>query len=85
MYFVYDNRQIFCNISNLIIIYKSNIEYIIDENNGKLNLNDIDCYPKYQKATIIKKLEKYDSLVFKNNDNIKKFTRYFLISNIIVN
>ena len=79
MYFVYDKRQIFCNINDLIIIYKSNIEYIIDENNGNLNLNDINF--NLNKVSNIKKMENYDSLVFKNNDNIKKLTRYFLIAN----
>ena len=84
MYAIKVSSAILTQINNFLIIYSENIEYIIDEYNGKINLNNVDFYKKQCKeiSTISNRIiSDYDSLILKNKDDYKMIKRYFLISN----
>ena len=84
MYAIKVSSTILTQINNFLIIYSENIEYIIDEYNGKINLNNVDFYKKQCKeiSTISNRIiSDYDSLILKNKDDYKMIKRYFLISN----
>ena len=83
MFVIFENTSLINNENQNFKVFKSIIEYVPDEIDEKINLNDIDYYLKYiNENNEIRKIKSYDECISKNKDIYKSLIRYFIISDI---
>ena len=84
MFVISENISLIINENQNLKVFKSIIEYITEEIDEKINLNDIDYYSKNinEKKNEIRKIESYEECISKNKEIYKSLIRYFIISDI---